>query len=173
MGGFKDLRDFVDRRFLDLPIGGTTYRVWDVDGETGLWANRMVELGRAVERGDDVEGADLSDDQEQDMYRRMLGDTINEMLNDGVDWADIKLAGITVMAWVVHDEETALKVWEGGGSPEGMPSAPQPGAKPNRASRRASAAVAKKTPRRASTSGTRATKTRATPGEKSSNSGDS
>lgn len=164
---FKDLREFVDKASIDLPIDGTVYTVYDVDAETGLWAQTIVELGIAAHNGQEVDGSVLDDDAERGMFQRLLGATLDEMAANGVDWADIKRAGITALLWIAVDEATAVRYWESGDTP-GEAEARTP----NRASRRASAAVARKTPSRASTSGTRASKSqKATPGARSSSSG--
>jgi hypothetical protein len=168
---FKDLREFVDGRFIDLPIGGTTYRVHDVDAETGVWVQKVMDIGLAAYQGKDVDGAVLDDDEERDTYERVLGDTYEQMLADGVDWGDIKHVAVTAMIWIAFDADTAERFWETGD--KGEAAAPEtPG--PNRASRRASSAAARTTRSRASTNGTRASRSapkKASPGKRSSSSG--
>jgi hypothetical protein len=168
---FKDLREFVDGRHLDLPIDGKTYRVHDVDADTGVWVQKAVDLGIAAHQGKDVDGAVLDDDEERGAYERVLGDTYEEMRADGVEWGDLKHAAITAMIWIAFDQETAEKYWETGD--KGEAAAPEtPG--PNRASRRASSAAVRKTRSRASTSTTRASRSTtatASPGKRSSSSG--
>lgn len=167
---FKDLREFLDGRHLDLPIDGTVYRVCDVDAATGLWVQKVMDLGIAAAQGREVDGVVLDDDEERDVYRRVLGDTYDQMTADGVGWADLKHAAVTAMIWIAFDEAAAEKYWESG---SGEVPAPAPG--PNRASRRASSAAARKTRSRASTSTTRvsraATPTTPSRGQKSSGSG--
>lgn len=169
---FKDLRELREQARLELPIDGKTYVVYDVDAETGLWAQELVDLGIAAYQGAEVDGSVLDDGDERNMYARLLGKTLDEMLADGVAWSDIKHAGITALLWIAHDEETAAKYWESTPG-EAEREAQKP---PNRASRRASAAAARTTRTRASTSGTKAAKTSAarktaSRGKTSSNSG--
>lgn len=150
---FKDLREFSAGKFLDLPIDGKTYRVHDVDAETGLWVQGLMDAGIAAAEGRDVDAAALGDDDEQDVYGRVLGATLDELVEGGVGWSDIKHAGVTAMLWIAFDTDTAQAYWESGGVPG---EAPAPTAGPNRASRRASAASARKTRSRASTTPTKA-----------------
>jgi len=151
---FKDLRESRDRARLELPIDGKVYTVYDVDADTGIWAQELAGLALAVEADQDIAPEDvefLNDDDERDMVRRFLGDTYEEMRADGVGWSDIKHAAMTVWVWILRDEAAAEAYWSGGSaSGEG---AARPG---NRASRRASQAMARRTPRPGSTSGTRA-----------------
>lgn len=159
---FKDLREFSQGRFIDLPIDGVTYRINDVDGETGLLVQRLMDAAfAAMQDGDaaelDLDEELLDDASEISSYERVLGDAYQQMLEDGVGWSDIKTAAMTTMLWIYTDEDTASKFWEAGGDlskVEGK--APAPAA--NRASRRASSAAARKTRSRASTSGTRASR---------------
>lgn len=170
---FKDLREFTDGRFIDLPIDGKTYRVHDVDAETGIWVQRVMELGIAASQGQEVDGAVLDDDDETEAYERVLGDTYEEMIADRVAWSDIKHCATTAMIWIAFDEDTAQKYWETGKS-AAPGEAAAPAAGPNRASRRASSAAARKTRSRASTSGTRASRSttpKVSPGSPSSSSG--
>lgn len=166
---FKDLREFVDKASIDLPIDGTVYTVYDVDAETGLWAQSVLEVGAAAYNGQDLDGAELlDDDAERGVYQRLLAGTFDQMCADGVAWNDIKHASITALVWITVDEESATRYWESGGTPGEAQARPAP----NRASRRASAAVVKKTRKPASTSGTRVSKsTKARPGTRSSSSG--
>lgn len=149
---FKDLREVRTRARLELPIDGKVYTVYDVDADTGVWAQELAGLALAVEAEQDITSDDvefLNDDDERDMVRRFLGDTYEEMRADGVGWSDIRHAAMTVWVWILQDEAAAEAYWNGGtGQGEAQ-------ARGNRASRRASAAAARKTRSRASTSGTR------------------
>lgn len=163
---FKDLREFSQGRFIDLPIDGVTYRINDVDGETGLMIQRLMDVAVQAAQADDDTELDLDEEllddaSEVNSYERVLGDAYGQMLDNGVGWADIKTAAFTTMVWIYTDEDTASKFWEAGGDlsqVEGKAPAP---AGANRASRRASSAAARKTRSRASTSGTRASRSTA------------
>lgn len=149
---FRDLDEFF-ADFLELPIGGKTYRVPDVPAADGLWAQRIVEEIRKAKRAGDADAGKLDDGDERLLYQRMLGPVFDEMMADGVGWSKVTHAGMTAFIWATNDREAAEKYWESGGDPEALGSA---GSTQNRASRRASAAAARTTQKRASTSGTKA-----------------
>lgn len=159
---FKDLREFSDGRHIDLPIDGVTYRINDVDAETGLLVQRLMDAG--VQAGQAGRPLDLDEDllddaQELSTYESVLGDAYQEMLDNGVGWADLKRAAMTAMVWIYFDEETAERFWESGSAGEAVaPATGQPPSGVNRAARRASSAAARTTRKRASTSGTRASR---------------
>lgn len=174
---FKDLDEFLTGSSgLELPIGGKVYAIPDLDGPTGLWAQRMWEdIGRARAGGDEEAGK-FDDADERLLVERMLGSALEEMLGDGVTWTRIQTAGMTAYLYFAVGEEAARKYWEAGGDPEAM--SPATETPPNRASRRASAAAARTTRKAASGSGTKAKaskpssgKKAGSPGRKSSTSG--
>jgi hypothetical protein len=157
---FKDLSEFADDPVLELPIDGRIYVVRGVDGETGLWATRVLELGQAAMAGKEVDGSLLDDDQERAAYARLLGDTFQELLDAGVTWERIKHCAYTALLWITSNMDTAEKFWETWGKRDAEGEAEA--LEPNRASRRAASAAASTTRKRASTSGTRVSKTSAT-----------
>ncbi|TDD88352.1 DUF7426 family protein [Actinomadura rubrisoli] len=177
---FKDLREFSEGAHIDLPIGGITYRINGVDAETGLLIQRLMDAGiKAGQSGQPMDlDEDLLDDaQELSTYESVLGDAYQQMLDDGVDWEELKRASMTTMIWIYFDEETAERFWETGAAGEAVaPATGQPPAGANRNTRRASSAAVRKTRSRASTSGTRAsrstTRTKA-PGSRGKTSGSS
>lgn len=166
---FGELNEFLDDS-ITLPLPGRNgktkvYEIPAVDGETGLWAERLfAEIMKAHEGGKPDAGK-LDDGDERIFYERMLGDTLGEMIADGVKWPRISHAAMTVYTWTTTNRDTAVKYWDAGGNPESVRPAG------NRASRRASAAAARSTKKRASGSGTKARKTSAkskgSPGRKS------
>ena len=122
----KDLEEFLEP-WLDLPIGGKKYRVKAADAVTGLYAQHILELGVSMQVGaklteTQVAQLQLDDDGEQDFHRRLLGDTLDEMIADKVSWEAIKHVSRTVFVWVVQDRDAAEAYWERGGRPE----APRP-----------------------------------------------
>jgi hypothetical protein len=159
---FKDLREFTEGAHIDLPIGGVTYRINGVDAQTGLLIQRLMDAGvQAAQAGGafDLDDELLDDAQELNSYEAILGDAYQQMLDDGVDWEELKRAAVTTMVWIYADEEAAEKFWESGAVGEALaPATGQPPAGANRAARRASSAAARKTPSRASTNGTRASR---------------
>src|SRR4051812_10427810 len=104
---FKELSEFADDPVLELPIDGRIYVVHGVDGETGLWAQRLIELGLAAMNGKEVDGSLLDDDQERGVYARLLGDTYQELLDAGVRWERIKHVAYTALLWITSSMDTA------------------------------------------------------------------
>lgn len=155
---FKDLSEFVAEGGLELPVDGKVYTIPEADAQTFVWAQRQVQILEASSRGEQVDGAQLDDEEEGDFFVRLLGeDAYEQMLADNISSAKLKRVAATVLIWIVADEETAQTVWESGDSPEAVAAALE-AKQPNRAARRASAAAARTTKPRASTTGTRASK---------------
>ncbi|WP_433426353.1 DUF7426 family protein (plasmid) [Microtetraspora malaysiensis] len=160
MTEIRDLDEFFDDTF-KLPVGGKTYVIPAPDAETGLLCQRLMHAGLDANAGrevnsdgiNDLASAVLDDDQERDLYQRILGPVYDELFADGVSWPRIQHVGMTALVWVAAGREPAIKYWESGGAGE----APAP----NRATRRATAAAAKSTRSRGSaTTTTRATASR-------------
>jgi hypothetical protein len=128
---FVDLDEFFDDT-LKLPVGGKLYTIASVDAETGLWCQRMLSTAAVVAGGAQVDESDvgdllLDDDQERDLYRRVLGTTYDELVTDGVSWERLKHVGTTAFMWAAGNKETAEDFWvTGGGSKLGEPQRPVP-----------------------------------------------
>lgn len=159
-GEFRDLDEFLDDR-LSLPIRGRVYVVEPVDAATGLRFQAMLAAGVTIAAGGRLTDKDLDpvlDDQgERNLYEQALGAAYQQMLDDGVSWPRITLAGITAFLFAAAGTELAQAYWESGGQSMGEAVAP------NRAGRRAatrstSTGGASTTQQRASTSGTRSKK---------------
>lgn len=175
---FKDLREVTEGRHIDLPIDGVTYRINDVDAETGLLIQRLMDAGiRAGQTGAavDLDEELLDDVRELDSYESILGDAYQQMIDDGVGWAALKRAAVTTMMWIYFDEETAEKFWESGSAEKAVaPETGQPPSGANRHTRRASAAGASTTRSRASgtaTKGSRSTGPKKAPRSRGATSG--
>lgn len=74
---------------------GKTYRFPSPTAERGLWMRNLFEFGVKVNLGitpgaGEAAGLNLNDDQELDLYREVMGDTLDEMLTDGVLWAHVQ-----------------------------------------------------------------------------------
>lgn len=179
MGGWRDLEEFLDEEFLDLPVGGKVYRIYDVDGDTALRVRRLAKLAQdakeALDAGQEIDlsAAQLDDDEEEALYEQVLGEAYEELRADGVKNQRIKFVAQTAMIWIIADEDQAKRFWDAGG--KGEAAAPLQG--PNRHTRRASAATARTTQKPASGTATRASrsttrkKAPASRGTKSSGSG--
>ncbi|MFC7909071.1 DUF7426 family protein [Streptomyces nigra] len=156
---FEALDSFLDD-YLELPVKGRdgqtrVYRIEDPPAEDGLRIERITTLAaRVAAGGKRPDTPVLDDEEEKDLFRLCLGDTYDQLLADGVKWAQFKHVALTAMFWVVADQETAAEFWRTG---------QQPGKAANREARRAQArrgssgsGGASTTPSQASTSGTRA-----------------
>lgn len=112
---FKDLDEFL-KPTIELPIRGKVYVVKSVDAATGVWCQRMMHVAVTVFAGIEVSEADasslmLDDEQERNLYQRVLGDTYDEMVADGLPWEWIKHAGATAFMWAAGDRERAETYW--------------------------------------------------------------
>lgn len=160
MTGFRDLDEFFDPS-LRLPIGGKTYTVPPPDAEVGLLCQRLMHAGLAAQAGQEVDqdglnrlaDAVLSDEQEKDLYKRLLGPVWEELFADRVSWPVIQHVGETALLWVAAGVDAAARHWEAGAGEAQAPA--------NRKTRRAAAAQARSTRSRGSRSGT--TRTTAAP----------
>lgn len=102
---------------LRLPVHGKTYVVPSPDARTGLWATSMMQAGAAVFAGvtpDEDARLQLDDDEERDVYRRILGPVYDELLADKVPWSTFKRVGTTALVWVTLGEEAAERAWNRG-----------------------------------------------------------
>lgn len=152
MASFRELDEFFDPS-LRLPVGGKVYVIPPPDAEVGLLCQRLMHASLDAEAGKDVDEDGLNqlaetvldDDQEKDLYRRILGPVWDELFADRVSWPVIQHVGQTALIWVAAGLEAAAKHWE---SAAGEADAP------NRAQRRATASAARSTRSRGSATGT-------------------
>lgn len=128
---FQELDEFFDDT-LDIPIRGKIYRIPSPDAETGLWCQRVFEMGVRAESGQKVSAVQtaklkLDDDEERELYDRVLGPAKQEMIDDGLTWARISAVAQTAIIWIATDRTTAEKYWNEqvvGGGPK-APKQPQ------------------------------------------------
>lgn len=159
---FKELSDFLDEA-LRLPIRGKTYVIEPCDAETGLMCQRLLGLAAKAVGGTEVTDEDakkvqLDDDDERDLYQRLLGNVWDEMFSDGLPWRVIQKAGTTALLWTVYGDEQAESYWNGSGKAK----APEDRKAPRK----------KSTARQASPNSSKTPKSLDIPGPKSSNTGD-
>lgn len=119
---FQDLDEFFDDT-LRLPIGGKTYVIQSPDAKTGLYIQGMMSFAAQVRAGLDVDAENvqalqLDDEEERGLHRRLLGDTYDEMMDDGVRWHRIQHAGQTTLFWVLRGKAFAEEYWNGAGTPK-------------------------------------------------------
>lgn len=98
---------------LHLPIAGKDYRI-TCSAWQGLRLHRLIASGTV-----------LSDDEERAEILLMLGDTYQQMVDDGVRWPTIVHAARTAMLWFGHSETAGSALWNSGGAP-GNPIPPSP-----------------------------------------------
>lgn len=102
---------------ITLLIQGVNYEISSPPGDVGLKWSRSVHLaadlagGRPVAKDDRRVQLLLDDAGEREMVEELLGDTLPEMLANGVPWSIIQHAAQAVLAWVSIDVETARKFW--------------------------------------------------------------
>jgi hypothetical protein len=125
----RDLDEFFDPTF-DLPIRGKVYAVKSPDAATGLLAQRLLVNGLRSAAGEDLSPQDiaaleLSDDDERDLYPRILGDCYGQMVKDNIPWEMIKHAALTIFMWVGYNREAAETFWESAAS-SGESQRPEP-----------------------------------------------
>lgn len=150
----KDLRTLLSDGH-KLPIGGKTYLVPYVSGEVGLRFQAFIAIaGKAQQGGDDYEPSEddklvLTDVQEEDLFRDVLhSGLLEEMLDDGLRFEEIKMASMYALLYAIAGEDKADAYWASGGKAQA----------PNRAARRTgtrtNTGAAPTTRKRASRSGT-------------------
>lgn len=120
---FRELTEFFDDT-LPLTICGKVYRIPGPNAETGLYCQRLLQTGAELARrqaaGESVEGLDttglnLGDNDEHDLFRRIMGPAMDEMIADGLSWPLIQVAGNTTAIWIGAGAEMAEQYWENGG----------------------------------------------------------
>ena len=94
-----DLAAFMDP-VLHLPIGGVEYRV-SCNAYQGLRVTRLI-----------TEGMSLNDEQERAEIIAILGDTYQQMLNNGVSWPKIVHAGRTAIFHFGYSPTVGQRIWE-------------------------------------------------------------
>jgi hypothetical protein len=135
---------------------GKAYRFASPDFETGLWLKNLIEFGQRVALGGEVRDSDterlnLDDDEEVDLYRRVMGDTFEQLRTDGVSWGHVqKVFQLLLKHWGTG-QDVAATLREAAGEAE---------AQPNRTARRASARSSSPTAGSKSSRASTATKAR-------------
>lgn len=90
---------------------GKTYRFASPDAKTGMWLAGLADLGIQSNQGADI-GAqeaqlELNDDQERDLMRKVMGETLDELVADGVSWIRIQKLNRYLFIHFAMGEEVA------------------------------------------------------------------
>lgn len=141
---FQDLRELLDVAQLQLPIGGEVYTVEACTAEDWLWFNAYsAEIDAAINTGKlNVEIEGLSQVNPEELYRRILGESFDDMVADGVTGKELSISAWTAFFWHLGNESFAEAVWVNGGkamsggSTEQLQEAIAKQLLPNRAARR-------------------------------------
>lgn len=119
----RDLNDVLDLN-LHLPIGGKTYLVKPPDAATGVQLMNRLVFGLAKDGGVDLgpeqrSAVEISDEQLPDFGRQCLGDTLDELMADGVPWPQLEFTITTAFyAWTLG-KAYAEHYWETAGKQVG------------------------------------------------------
>lgn len=154
------LRRHREREYLGFVIDedGPEYLVYPTDVDTALLVHDLWGIGQDAAKGKPVAASKriLDNNEERNLYERLLGDTLTDLEADKVEWPDIQFIAQCVMTWIVAGMDAAKAIRDSGGDPKELERVKA--TLGNRASHRASKASAPTTKRRASGTGTKASK---------------
>lgn len=136
-----DLTEYLEDDSVKLKIpsrrykNGHEYTFESPDFETGLWLKNMIEFGQRAALGVDTSKDDLGklvldDDEEVDLYRRVMGDTFDQLRADKVSWGHTQEVFRVLLRKWGTGQDIAVILQEAQGN---IPT------QPNREARRASA----------------------------------
>jgi len=137
----SDYESFAEEPLV-FPIGGKKYTLPPLGIEEGLLLAGIIS-------GRDKRFAKKSTDE---LWKLVLGPLWDEMVRDGVPMGAVTRVALAAVAENVYGRETAIKAWETGADPEALAAYLSKEAASTPSTRTGGA---KKTPSRASTSGTR------------------
>ncbi len=118
--GYRDLEEFLDPQ-LRLPWRGKTYTIPPPDYQLGLRMQRLILAGLAALRAAPADVEDdaepdvelLGDDDERELYPRLLGPVLEQLVADGASWPVIARFGLTAFVHYTAGEEAGQAAWEG------------------------------------------------------------
>lgn len=98
---------------------GKEYRVPSPDFKTGLSLTALTNLGVRAANGetispDDTESLELDDDDERDLYERVLGSAYHELKADNVPWVSIQRLGQYAMIYFGMSSQAAQSALDQG-----------------------------------------------------------
>lgn len=112
----------VNREPLQLPVHGKTYSFpVALPLRTGLTITRLREevqaftLATLAGQKPNPNAELLDDARHSKLICDLIGEaTLAEMAADGLPWDEVERVGNTLIAWHMHGEDSALRVWTGG-----------------------------------------------------------
>jgi len=126
---FKAIDEYLDDT-LRLPIRGKEYVIQPVDAATGLWVERISALAvdAQQEKAGGAKMAPLTPEEvaalkppagdRTTLTETLLGDTLAELVEDGVGHEALKLITATTMIWITAGKDEAETYWNAGGRPK-------------------------------------------------------
>lgn len=158
---FKSFDEVFDPS-LKLPFRGEIISIPEGDMETGLWCVRVVTAVQALHEGQEIDGPPptmrFEGAAETAVQRKLLGEENFARLAELGGKATLEFFAATVLLWHALGRETAEMYWNAGGKPEDFLPAANRAARRTRSTTSTSTGAAKKTPSRASTTGTKSRK---------------
>lgn len=103
---------------LEIPYRGKKYQIQPVSAVVGLRFQKMLAVGIKVALEQKIDAASIelvSDAEEGDFLEQALGDTYQELLDDGISGQALKIIGSVAFMWNTQGFETAKAFWDAGG----------------------------------------------------------
>ncbi|GHC26962.1 MULTISPECIES: DUF7426 family protein [Streptomyces rochei group] len=117
MIAFPPLAPGVIPDVLELPIVGRdgvtrTYRISDPPAEDGLSVDQLVQRAARMSMAGQDDAMLLDDDEEQALYRRVLGEAYGPLVAEAAP-EEVRRAALAVLCWLSSGHEAALRFWRG------------------------------------------------------------
>lgn len=116
----EELGDFLDP-VLQVQYRGKKYQIQAVSAETGLRFQKLLAVGIKAAQQQNIDAASIelvSDAEERGFYEEVLGDTYDELMDDGATTNALKIIGSTAFLWTTQGFDSAKAFWDAGGKPQ-------------------------------------------------------
>ena len=117
MSDLKELGSFLDPT-LQVPFRQKTYEFQALDAETGLRLQKIMATGIKLAQTTELNPEDIelvSDAEEDNFLRTVLGETHDELIADKVPFPALKAIAQVVFMWTVQGFDQALEFWRAEG----------------------------------------------------------